>query len=402
MSRTMTEPDAQLERRRATAVGSSDDPDARSAARAAVEQAIGGLERIGAPPCVVIVFASSSYDPDALSHGFEEAAGGVALVGCTTSGELTQAGPKENSVVALALGGVGLRAASAVGTSTGSDLRAAAFDAAGCVERTEALGHQVLLLLADGLAGDQQQVVRGAYERVGASVPLVGGSAGDDLSMEATHQFHGGEVHRGAVVGLSISSEAPIGIGARHGWRPVGEPITITEASGTTVVSLDERPALDVYLELTGAPPSLRSDPAAFTQFAATRPLGLSRRGRDEIRFVATAEPDSGTITCFAEVPQGGVCSVMDGDVDSVLASTDDACADALAVLAGQPPNALVVFDCIARKAVLGPSTVDEVERIARAAGGAPLVGFYTYGEVARTSGPSGFHNQTLVVLAIA
>lgn len=33
--------------------------------------------------------------------------------------------------------------------------------------------------------------------------------------------------------------------------------------------------------------------------------------------------------------------------------------------------------------------------------GGAPVAGFYTYGEIARTSGTSGFHNQTLVVLAV-
>jgi hypothetical protein len=30
------------------------------------------------------------------------------------------------------------------------------------------------------------------------------------------------------------------------------------------------------------------------------------------------------------------------------------------------------------------------------------VAGFYTYGEIARTHGVSGFHNQTLVVLAFA
>jgi hypothetical protein len=32
---------------------------------------------------------------------------------------------------------------------------------------------------------------------------------------------------------------------------------------------------------------------------------------------------------------------------------------------------------------------------------GAPLAGFYTYGEIARVRGARGFHNQTLVVLSI-
>ena len=43
-----------------------------------------------------------------------------------------------------------------------------------------------------------------------------------------------------------------------------------------------------------------------------------------------------------------------------------------------------------------------EVERIAAHAGGSPVAGFYTYGEIARTKGISGFHNQTLVVLAVS
>ena len=42
-----------------------------------------------------------------------------------------------------------------------------------------------------------------------------------------------------------------------------------------------------------------------------------------------------------------------------------------------------------------------EVDRIAGFAAGAPVAGFYTYGEIARTHGTSGFHNQTLVVLAV-
>ena len=40
--------------------------------------------------------------------------------------------------------------------------------------------------------------------------------------------------------------------------------------------------------------------------------------------------------------------------------------------------------------------------RIASHANGAAVAGFYTYGEIARTQGMNGFHNQTLVVLAIA
>jgi hypothetical protein len=256
-------------------------------------------------------------------------------------------------------------------------------------------------LLSDGLSGDQQEVVRGAYEQVGATVPLVGGCAGDDLRMERTRQFFGSTVLEGAVLGAAISSDGPIGIGVRHGWRPVGEPMTVTCADGVVVRTLDDEPALDVYLERLGAPPQVRVDAEAFTAYAATRPLGMRRRGRGEIRFVATADYQERTITCFAGVPQGGECSIMVGDASSVLDATDDAVSEALVGLHGVPPAGVLVFDCIARKGVLGSGVVDEVERIATAVGGAPVAGFYTYGEIARTSGSSGFHNQTLVVMAV-
>jgi hypothetical protein len=43
-----------------------------------------------------------------------------------------------------------------------------------------------------------------------------------------------------------------------------------------------------------------------------------------------------------------------------------------------------------------------EIDRLAALASGAPIAGFYTYGEIARTRGLRGFHNETLVVLSVA
>jgi hypothetical protein len=62
----------------------------------------------------------------------------------------------------------------------------------------------------------------------------------------------------------------------------------------------------------------------------------------------------------------------------------------------------MIAFDCIARRGVLGDDGIrSEIDRLATIASGTPVAGFYTYGEIARTRGPRGFHNQTLVVLSI-
>jgi hypothetical protein len=386
--------------RRVSSVGASNDADAATAARDAVREALAPLIEAHAEPHLLVVFASSHYDVEALATGFGEAAGIVPLIGCTTAGEIATAGPGDAGVVVFALGGDGFEIATGIAEIVDGDLRGAGVTASRCGELLNKRASTVLLMLSDGLAGDQQEIVRGAYEQVGAEIPLVGGCAGDDLRMEGTHQFYGPRVVTGAVVSAAITSDGPIGIGVRHGWRPVGEPMTVTKSDGVVVWTLDHKPALDCYLDRLNAPPEART-PAGFTTHAATRPLGLSRRGRDEIRFVATADFENRTITCFAGVPQGGECSIMEGDATSVLDATDDACAEACSPLDGRDPVGVLVFDCIARKTVLGTDVHGEVERISDHTQGVPVAGFYTYGEIARTRGSSGFHNQTLVVMAL-
>ena len=353
------------------------------------------------PPQLLVVYASADHDLAALTNGILEFTGDVPLIGCTTAGEIATNGPGEAGVVLFALCGDGFEVSTGMAEIADGDLRRAAAEAARCMDNVGTRASSVLLILSDGLSGDQQEVVRGALEQVGATVPLVGGCAGDDLRMEATQQLFGRRVLTNAIVTAAISSDGPIGIGVRHGWRPVGEPMSITSSSGVVVMTLDDEPALDVYLDRLSAPDDVRTDPTAFTAFAATRPLGLSRRGRDEIRFVATADFENRSITCFAGVAQGGLGWIMDGDAESVLAAADDACGEALDSLGGAEPQGLMVFDCIARKGVLGEGIHGEIDRIATIAGDAPVAGFYTYGEIARTEGASGFHNQTLVVLAL-
>jgi hypothetical protein len=104
----------------------------------------------------------------------------------------------------------------------------------------------------------------------------------------------------------------------------------------------------------------------------------------------------------MAEVPQGALVWLMEGDADSVLAATDAARDASLAALGGRAPVGMLAFDCIARRGVLGgPGIQTEIDHLAAVAG-VPVAGFYTYGEIARTRGMGGFHNQTLVVLSMA
>jgi hypothetical protein len=223
------------------------------------------------------------------------------------------------------------------------------------------------------------------------------------MRMKQTHQLHGTEVLTDSVAAAALSSDGPIGIGVRHGWRRVGDSVLVTESDGNRVLELDKKPALDVYLDRLSAPQEARGDAAAFTRFASTHPLGLAgRRGEEMVRFVSAADFSERALDCIAEVPAGAVAWFMEGDDDSVLEATDAACEDALEGLGDSAPRGLVAFDCIARRGVLGDDGIgSEIDRVAAHGDGAPVAGFYTYGEIARMRGIQGFHNQTLVVLAV-
>jgi hypothetical protein len=380
-------------------VGRSNDRDAASAGHSAAHQALQAADAR-----LLVVFASEAYDLRRLLDAINERSGGVPLVGCSTAGEIAASGPEDASVVVTAIGGSDFSVATHAASCESERLREAGAAVAATVESVGTRPHRVLLLLTDGLAGDQQEVVRGAYGVVGAAVPLVGGCAGDDLKMRATYQLHGGDVLSDAVVGAAIGSEAPFGIGVRHGWRRVGEPMLVTKSAGNRVHRLDDEPALDVYLKRLGAPADAWRDHAAFTRFSLTHPLGLSRRaGEDQVRFIGEADFDDRSLGCIAEVPQGGLAWFMEGDDASVLQATEEACGDALRGLDVERPLGVLAFDCIARRGVLGDAGIKtEVDRVTTMAAGAPVAGFYTYGEIARTRGVTGFHNQTLVVLAVS
>jgi len=395
------------------AAGSSVGTGSAQAGLDAAREALGS--RDGADVALAVVFASSSHDLAAVAEGIR----GVLpqqtqLIGCTTSGEIAGTHSREASLALMLFGGAGfsVTTAAAVGMAEGSAdagqrVAEMLYDTDEPLLRTAVDGgNEVVLLLSDGLAGDQQAMVTGVYRVTGAAIPLVGGCAGDDLAMQQTYQLVGGRdgdrVLRDSVVGVRLRSEGALGIGVRHGWRRVGDPLVVTGTAGARVMTLDDQPALDVYLRVLDAPPQAHTDPAAFTQFALEHPLGISGRGQDLVRFVTGGDFATRALNLVAPVPQGGLTWIMTGDVDSVLGATNDACRQAVDALHGQPPRGVLAFDCIARRAVLGSSTQDEVDFIGASTDGVPAIGFYTYGEIARTRGISGFHNQTLVVLAVS
>lgn len=367
----------------------------------AVEEAVSAALR-GPDPKLVIVFCSSDLDVDRVAAEIRVLTPDVPMIGCTTAGEISADSVSDGSLSVAILGG-DFEVSVACALDADQALFESGARAATAIDGIAPRQHELLLLLTDGLAGNQEEIVRGAYAHVGAAVPLVGGCAGDGGRMERTRQIIDGRVVERAVVAAAIGSDSPMGIGVRHGWRTIGEPMLVTGSSGTDVMTLDSERAVDVYLKHANGGRHLLENRVAFTTFARTHPLGLQRRDTEEVRFISGADVNAGSLSCIAEVPEGSLVWCMEGDIDSVLEGTRASCADATANLGDREPLGLLMFDCIARRSVLGPvGLADEMAAVRCVLPSLPTAGFYTYGEIARTSGARGFHNQTLVTLTFS
>ena len=355
---------------------------------------------------LALVFASGSDSLAAAGSGLRAGNPGLTVAGCTSAGIVDRSSQVGAEVQVTLLGGSGFKASIRTASLEEQGSRAAGSAVAGAItdlraEHHDQHGSSVLLLLMDGLVGDTNDVVRGAYGTVGATIPIVGGCAGDDLEMVATHQLANDDVSTGTVIGIALSSSGSVGLGVDHGWVPLGQPMAVTATESTSILTLDDEPALDVYLKAIGHPEPImtNSDLATLSQ---TRPFGLRSSDGYHVRFVRGGDVEQRSIEFLVAIAEGETVTLMEGDTDSVIGAVGSAVQQATQTLDTEVLG-ILAFDCVACRGVIGddllPSEIDQLA--AQLPTDAVVSGLYTYGEIARQGGALGFHNQTMVVLAL-
>ncbi len=377
--------------------------ESETAGRAAVRAAL--RQRIPSDRDLVIVFASFDYDLEALYAGAISEAAPAMVIGCTTMGAFTEVDQVPHGCVAAFLPAedrcFGVSHVPWDADDVAGSARAAAEVAK--ARAGERHPHSALLLLTDGLAPDQREVARGTYEVTGAQTPFVGGSAGDNLLWECTCTFGEGQVLEHGILALWINSATPMSVSVGHGWHPTGRPMLVTRTDGTVVQELDGVAALDAYLaevpdQSVG---ELAPGGAAFLRTVLENPVGVpNARGRYDVRQLHAYLPEGGGLNFNTGISEHSILQVMNSDADSLLEGARQAAHDAVAGLDAVPSLALV-FSCGSRVPLLGERVAEEAHAISAALGGAPVCGFFTYGEFARVNGSTGVHNSSVAILVL-
>lgn len=370
------------------------------------------MDTLGAQPNLAIVFASSFYDQKQVIDGVRSVTKDALLVGASTAGEITTAGPlKKHSVAVMLITSDSIRFSAAADTTVGTDARAAGKAVADKVKQLAGDDFRALLMFPDVLVGNGADIVRGILDSLGDHFPVMGGAAGDDFKFSKTFQYLNDQILSGSVVGLGLSGTFRLGVGVKHGWIPVGSPSRVTKSRGSVLHELDGKPAIKLYEDYFGEEEARHLKEETLAKLAITYPLGMRIAGSEEMLLRDPLSVDAhGSITCAAEIPEGAEVQLMIGSRESAVAVAREAAQYALNQLEGGQPKAVIIFNCIARNKLFGEHAGDEITAIQEVLGpSVPLLGFYTYGEQAPLGGEvrnlercnPAFHNETVVICVL-
>lgn len=355
-----------------TVFGSSHSEDPRTAMEEIMRQ-------IGDDPLAgLLIFCSHRYDREALARAINLNSEGLPVIGCTSSGELTEAGYDQDSLTCIGFP----RSAFHFVSHCFDDVEN--FDPVSAREAIRALAaiadrdsrqlgekiNHVALFLVDGLSHREELLTMTIQDALG-DIPLIGGSSGDGLAFRETAIFNGGRFHQRAAVVAILSSARPMHVFKSQHYQPGASKMVVTGAisQDRIVTEINAEPAAAEYLRLAG-----HAGEALGVEFYAAHPPMVRAGGEYHVRSIQSANPD-GSLSFYCAIDEGIVLTIGE-PLDRI------ACMEKLfAKIRDQigSVDRILAFDCVLNR-------IDAEQRqisrdVSKLYSEHRVVGFNTYGE---------------------
>jgi len=353
------------------------------------------LNRLGvASPAFGLVIASHQYQAREVVGGVSGLLGDTPIVGFSSPAGLTNEGIHPNSVVVVLMAG---------------DLKAETHWLPGYAQSARETGAKLmkavsdhkdtraLLFFADGFNGDADQLCGS----LSTSIPaLIGALASGDLHTGHSYQLAGPQTGNGALTAALLRGDVRVGVGAAHGWKPVGSQFRVTRSRGFWLRTLDGHPASETYAKLFGYPARDWAFPP-LSHLARLYPLGVEQGDQLVVRAPIRVEAD-GSFRLNAPVRDGSDAYLLVGSRVSCETAAQEAAQQALRQLEGRKPVFALVLVDLAWEMLLKSHPGAEIFAVRDLFGPeVPLAGGYTLGQIipGKTAVPQ-LLNQHIVVVA--
>lgn len=327
---------------------------------------------------LLLFHTSTLFDLDTVAKEISARFPHVNIVGCTSAGEFNKNGYGTEKLLAVAF----LKNEFSIATALVPNLGEVNFDEAhdiasglrralqGRERRYDTEQHFVISVL-DGLTRHEEHFLE-TFATAFGNIPHLGGSAGDDLKLEATYVFYNGEFHRDAAVLLLVGTGKPFTVfSIDHINSPVSKlVVTHADPESRTVYEINGEPAAQYYASLLGMKAEDLT-PDVFSMF----PLAVMVGGKYFIRSIQKVDLATNGITFYCAVDIGIILTFVQlGDCIEALESK----LDKLRAQLGEP-EFVYACDCFLRRLEIQQGKNDhEIRRLQQRYN---VAGFNAYGE---------------------
>jgi hypothetical protein len=331
----------------------------------------------------------------ALSGAFPRA----EIVGCSTAGEISEAGVDNATAVVTALhfDHVQIKVVSTelpnmeVSQEAGAALGAALTN----------WQPRAVLVFGQGVNINGSAMIDGMVQQLGNTVPIAGGLAGDDAAFQCTYTLCNQGVSTTRLVALGLKGEKlNFAYGSFGGWKPFGPVRKVTRCVNNVLYELDGAPALEVYKRYLGE--HAKDLPGSGLLFPFEM-LSDARESSGLIRTILAVDEAQGSLTLAGAITPDGYLRLMHAQTDGLVDGAETAAQATLSQFKHLPaaPGLALLVSCIGRKLVMGGRVDEETEVVHDTLGAQTLItGFYSNGEISPGQGVLNcqLHNQTMTI----
>ncbi|MEO1133783.1 MAG: FIST N-terminal domain-containing protein [Cyanobacteria bacterium J06639_1] len=258
------------------------------------------------------------------------------------------------------------------------------------------------IVLPDGFSSRINDLLQG-MDFTYPSATKIGGLASGGNGPEQNALFLNDQLYRFGTIGVGMSGNIAVDSLVAQGCRPIGEPLRVTKAERNVMVTLDDRPPLEVLQDiLRDLSPEDRelARTSLFVGLLMDEFKSKAERGDFLIRNILGLDPNTGVVAIGDRIRPGQTVQfhlrdarTSEDDLRWVLSRYRDRQSEQISDgVAGA-----VMFSCLGRGSYLyGRPDVDS-SIFRELAGQIPLGGFFCNGEIGPVGGTTFLHGYTSV-----